>query len=228
MSLKELINSIDEHRFKSSAAIPGFLEELRLPGEAELLSKIGTLSHEVEALEVEAQELANFRMIVGPYEGETLELLIIQILNRIFDRTEVIAEDRAESFHEDFWITNGTDDLAICEAKGIGTNVRREHINQVDDHRSRLELEPEALPGLLVVNIFRGSDDLVRRQTPLSPEVIRHAVRQNVLVLRTWDLYKMLGRSWSHDSTGAEFLSRLTEGGGWLEVDVKMELHTDG
>jgi hypothetical protein len=129
---------------------------------------------------------------------------------------------------EDFWIVGPEGDFALAEAKGIGSHVRRQDVSQVEMHRAELHADEDAPPppGLLIINVHRGSDDLGKRRMPVHPNVASHAARHDVLILRGVDLYALLGRTLAGESVGAELVEMLNSGGGWLEVsDSGLMLH---
>lgn len=182
---------------------------------------------ELTGLRDKAASLSKFRLLVGPLSGDAFEQLVIEALNIVFDGTDHRAEDREDLRAEDFWILKGDLDSALAEAKGVGRHVRREDVNQVDNHRAELERDVEQLPGLLVVNIFRGDDSLERRELPVNDGVVRHAVRQNVLILRGIDLYWLLSQKLAGQPVGDDLVNALHSVGGWLMVnDEKVELRT--
>jgi hypothetical protein len=209
--------------------LPDFLSELRLPGETQLLDEIQTMEAETEVKRDTAQKLQAYRNLIGTATGPGLEALTIDALNVILDGTDVAAEDREDVGIEDFWLVTPQKDVALAEVKGIGAHVRRANINQVDDHRDAHELKPDAMPGLLIVNVFRNStdEDAAQRELPVNEDVVLHAVRNNVLILRTRDLFYLLHRKLAGEDAATELLNALGSGGGWLKVnDGKAELQT--
>ncbi len=194
------------------------LESLRLPGENSLLERISATEAELEALQAEARRVERFRLLLGDLHGERLETLVIDALNAILASSGYRAEDRPELFREDFWLLRGDDEVALAEVKGINTGVRRPHVNQVDDHRDALGRSPDDLPGMLVVNQHRGADDLERRREVPHPDVIAHLRRQNVLLLRTADLFALLSRAMAGADAVSPLVDGIAAGGGWLRV----------
>jgi hypothetical protein len=212
------LRAVTAHQEGGQAAIPEFLDGIRVPGETELLAEISDAERNLDEQRREATRLARFRLLIGTTSGDALEALVIETLNLILSETELRAEDREDVGAEDFWLTASGADVALAEAKGIGSHVRREHVNQVENHRAERDRAVEDLPGLLVINVFRGSEDLDQRGLPVSDDVIRHAVRLNVLVLRTLDLLNLVRQHLAGLHPGASVEEHLRAGGGWLEV----------
>jgi len=202
----------------SSDTVPGFLAGLRLPGEHELLLEIAEAEGALADLRDREADLARFRHLVGRATGGNLERLVIDALNQILEGSGYRAEDREDVRAEDFWLVGPEEDFGIVEVKGQNSHVRRDDVNQVDSHRDEIGEQAHNLPGLLVVNIFRGHEDLEQRQLPVAEQVIRRAAGSNVLVLRTIDVYNLLHQALAGRGAGATLLEALRAGGGWLEV----------
>jgi hypothetical protein len=215
----KLLQALRNHRSGAGGGVPGYLSDLRLGTEAELLANIELAKTDLEGLQKEADRLARFRLLVGPLSGDAFEALAIEALNEVFEGTTYEAEDREDLRVEDFWVVADGEDQALGEAKGQGSHIGRGDVNQVDNHRAEQNRQVEELPGLLVVNIFRGDESLEKRLLPVSEDVVRHAVRQNVLVLRSIDLYRLLSRKFSGEQVGDTLVDALNAGGGWLMVE---------
>jgi hypothetical protein len=167
---------------------------------------------------VRADEKGRFRHLVGSLQGTPLERLIIDALNVVLEGSRYTAEDREDIGAEDFLIVGPDGDFALAESKGIGSHVRREHVNQVDNHRSAAGRDVDEFPGLLVVNILLDAKSLDERLLPVSDDVVRQADRQNVLILRGADLYYLVSRKLAAEDAAGELLGALGAHGDWLEV----------
>jgi hypothetical protein len=214
-----VLRAIAGHGSGSDDALPQYVEGLLLPGEEEVLKRVATLQTKTEEAEVEAARLRNFRHLLGNASGSVLEALIIEALNLVLEDTDLTAEDREDVGAEDFWLVDRDGDIALAEAKGIGGHVRRQNVNQVDDHRDQYDLKPEEMPGLLVINVFRNTDgaDAEQRSLPVSPDVVAHARRNNVLILRTRDLFFLLHQRLGGASVGQVLVGCLKSGAAGLK-----------
>jgi hypothetical protein len=226
--VQDLVEAVRAHRGGADEPLPDFLADLRLPGENVVLEEIEQLSSRLKELRTQAGRLERYRHLIGRLSGDPFEKLVIDSLNVVLDATDHHAEDREDVGAEDFWIVAPGGDHALAEAKGIGSHVRRRDVSQVEMHRAQIQgEEDDELPGLLVVNIFRSTGELKRRQLPVSDDIARHAARLNVLILRGWDLYQLVARALTDPETGRQFLAQLSAGGGWLEVTAEaLSLHT--
>jgi hypothetical protein len=217
-----LRDAVHEHEASESDALPDYLAELRLPGEQELLDDITYRSTELAAKRSQAARLERFRLLLGLHQGDALEALVIETMNVVFEGSALRAQDQDELFKEDFWIVDDTDKLALAEVKGVNSGVKRSHINQVDNHREELGLDTLRMPGLLIMNIHRTDTNLKRKLSePLHPSIIAQLRRQNVLFLRTADLYALVHRSLAGTPAHSLMTDALRQGGGWLEVTVE-------
>lgn len=215
-----LLDAVENHEAVSGGVdlIPAYLEDMRLPGENDRLEEIARLTTELAEATSEANRLRSFRSMIGGASGAGLERLVIDALNEILAASDYEAIDLPDTGAEDFWIVGPEGDFALVEVKGINTSVRRTHVNQVDDHRSRLGRDDGQPPGLLVVNTYRKADELGPKQEDVHPEIRAHAVRQNVLVLTGLDLYELLGLALAGEDAAGFLTEGLSAGGGWLKV----------
>jgi len=208
-----------------------YLADLRLPGEQDVLARIAELENDLATQQGEASKLYRYRLLLGRLHDDPLEEIVRDTLSVILEPTDFRVEDRPERFGEDFWITGPAGDVALAEVKGINSGVGRRQINQVDNHREALGRDTTELPGLLVVNAYRLDPDLSRKiGERIHPSIIGALRRQNVTLLRSADLYALLGRRLRGDAAGETLVDALRSGGGWLEVtDEQVMLHgTEG
>jgi hypothetical protein len=227
--LRWLFEAVESHRRGAADVVPPFLSSLRLPGEDDVLEDIARAESDLSSLRARATEFERFRLLLGPRgTGAALESLVIESLNTIFVDTPYRAEDRDDVGVEDFWIVGPNGDFALAEVKGQNTHVRRDDVNQVDSHREALGDRAQGLPGLLIVNIFRGQSSIEQRLLPVPDQISSRAASSEVLVLRTADLYNLVGVKLRGGDASADFVNALGSGGGWLEVrdDGTVEVHS--
>jgi hypothetical protein len=218
-----LREAVTAHRDTLSAGLPGYLSDVRI-GEVELglLAEIDSQSTALKLKQEEASALERWRHLIGRTSGAPLVQLAVEALNVLLEGTGKRAVTRTDVGAEDFWIVDADEnDIALAESKGIASGIARSNVSQVDSHREARKKGPE-FPGLLIVNAFRGDPDLTRKQgEAVAPNVIELAKSQNVVVMRTWDLYQLLGRRLDGEPVGEQLLAWLNdEQGGWLRVDA--------
>lgn len=224
----ELVVAVRAHALDAAALVMSFHSELPLPGEVTLRAEISGTRAELAASEEALGELVRWKQLVGAASGQVFERLAIDALNLVLTAQSLRAEDRAELYVEDFWLIDADGaDIALAEAKGVNRGIGFADVDQVNAHRSEQDRTTDELPGLLVVNAFRSDDGLERRAEVVSPRVVRHARRQNVLVLRSLDLFHLVARTLSGEDVGGPLIDGVTGGGGWLAVsEDEIMFHT--
>ena len=137
-----------------------------------------------------------------------------------------IRTERVEEYKEDFWILGDAEErVAICEAKGLEANVKRQHITQAELHRDEREL-PDDFPTLLMVNSFAGAETVEEKDRQrVSPQECASATRKHVLIIRTLDLVRLLDQTERGLITSNKVRELLLTESGWLKVtDERFEI----
>ncbi len=145
--------------------------------------------------------------------------LLVESVTHIFENGFGFRVDNFDEYREDLKIlgTNGSP-IIFCEVKGTNTGVKREHVNQADSHRERAEL-PDDFPTLLIINThIKNSRNLTEKDKVVPSEQVKHAARNNVLIVRTFDLLMLLKLMLSSKITQNEVIALLLKKDGWLRV----------
>lgn len=127
--------------------------------------------------------------------------------------------DATDELREDLKIMSpdGTPSIFV-EVKGTNRSVKREHINQADSHRERAEL-PADFPTVLVVNTHvKGARAIEEKDQEIAAEQVRYASANNILVLRTLDLLRLLELHLRGDLATEMLIEVLKTNVGWLCV----------
>ena len=194
--------------------LPPWIEEYSLPEEAGLLVRQKELTGEIGKIESKLAEFRRYKRILVT-QGDPLVDAVIDVLeNRIGVKTT-----RKESFREDLSVCNdNNEEIALVEVKGTNGGVQREHINQADSHRERAGKPPE-FPSILIINTkIKGSASIVDKDLAVAPEQVLHAVKNNVLVVRTLDLLNLSSMYASGRLTREQLMDLLTKSKGWLKA----------
>jgi len=133
---------------------------------------------------------------------------------------------RLDEYREDLQILNESGaPLVFCEIKGVNRGVTREYVNQADTHRERAELPP-SFPTVLIINThIKKSRNLEEKDQDVAIDQVQHAEKNNVLIIRTLDLLRLLRLRLEGGLTKEMALQLFSSGGGWLKVDAdKWEL----
>jgi hypothetical protein len=183
-----LVDSITEYKRKHQIYLPEWVKQLRFAKEAQLLSEIEHLEEKIALNNNQVEALEKYRAILTS-SGRMLNEIIVEILRDYFSLT-LSSEER---YIEDALIL-GDDGkpLFVVEVKGVNGGLKREHVNQVDSHRERLQLPPE-IPGLLIINDYMDLEGLeARAQNVFDEQHITRAKNSNIKILRTTVLFQIM------------------------------------
>ena len=127
---------------------------------------------------------------------------------------------RHEEYVEDFWLLDEQgNEAVICEAKGLTENVKRQHIRQLVLHRDQRDL-PDDFPALLVANTFADAEtEQDKGKQRVNPLECANAVKENVLIVRTLDLVRLLDQLERELVTPQDLWKLITTEMGWLKVE---------
>ncbi len=189
---------------------PAYLDGLTVGDETGLRAERERLEVRLVELESKLERSRTLKRIL--YVGHhDLELLVVEFLNRELD----IPARHVPGILEDFWLTDDQTDWAIGEVKSSSNgNVDKDAIAQLWTHRKEGG-KPEGFPALLVANTFYKRQTLKEREEGVHPDVVRRGREDHILILRTVDLFRMMGQP---DVRNA-FLDGLRTRGGWFRVD---------
>ena len=146
------------------------------------------------------------------------EVLVDSVIN-IFEKGFKFSLDTKDESREDLKILDDVGKpIVFVEVKGTNTSVKREHINQCDSHREQAGL-PLNFPSILVINThIRKARSIDEKDQELAIEQVKHAVKNNVLILRTLDLLRLLSLKFDSGIPKNEIISLLSINSGWLKV----------
>jgi hypothetical protein len=216
--IERLMASVFAHREEFDDSAPSFFAEIELPGEVELAREIESVRADLAEKEARIADLRHHKQLVGRLAGSALEDLVIEELNLVLAGSGAEARDTPELRNEDFELVADGGRVAIAESKAESGGVGFANVNQLNNARSALDLGVDEMPAVLVINPFRNDDGAERRKERLEERLVRHACRQNVLVLRTWDLYELVARRLDGKDDAAALRAAIVGGGGWLEA----------
>jgi hypothetical protein len=110
------------------------------------------------------------------------------------------------------------DGVTVFEIKGVNGSFSRQNVNQVDSHRERLSL-PATTLGILIMNTVMSAESLADKDQAPHPDIIKKAVADKVLLLRTVDLLRCADLCQTGVLSKEAFRGALLSQGGWLRVD---------
>ena len=190
---------------------PDWIGTYRFPKENATVNEVEELQEEISKREETLAEYLTLKEILW-FRNDELVKTVMDFFNRIGIKSR---QDEIEE--EDFWIVEGNKETVIVEVKGLDSNLRREHISKLDEHRVARD-KPDDFPALLVVNSFNRAKSLEEKKEDIAPNVIKKAVKTDVLIVRTLDLcnaYYMIEKGELDPET---LLSLIKSEPGWLKV----------
>ncbi len=208
--------AIWDYRQKRVVQLPEWLDEFRHESENELGAELSSLMAKSSAIQDQLLALRKHKAILTT-SGDVLKTEVIRILTSFFQ----LKVDPIDEHREDAKILDDDGNtLAVIEIKGVKSGVKREHINQVDSHRERNDLS-SAIPGALIINNQMSISGINERlETTVANEQVKHAERQNVLIIRTIDLLFLMRALENSPNRGQELQKIISSsGGGWLQAD---------
>jgi hypothetical protein len=195
---------------------PQYLEALETGDERVARARIHELEAEIQALEKTLVDSRRAKRILYLKDAE-LEHEVVRFMVE-----ELKLPVRAPQGNGGgFWVGRGSEP-AWCMGEVVSVesgNVTKEHLAQVMVHRARAG-KPDASPALLVANTFENGQAMEERDQPVSPEVVRRAVEDHIVVVRTLDLVRLWHRASNGFPAAEQLAEALESGGGWFEVDA--------
>ncbi|NLL01528.1 MAG: hypothetical protein GX265_00675 [Mollicutes bacterium] len=151
--------------------------------------------------------------------SKELITVVFEILEFIFD---ISLSDSKDELNEDFLIKK--DNITyIGEIKGVNSNVKNEHIGQVDNHYlkylDKLEStdEVENLKKILIINFERERDVLNRNE--VHQKQIEMANKRQVLIIDTVSLLKIYEKLLNEDLSKDKVIEYINNNVGLVEIN---------
>ena len=176
---------------KLSHEIPTWIDEgIVFPQERKIKEQVEELNKERAILNSKIDIYRDYKGCLA-LSGETLVESVATIFESFF-QFRVKRETKLIDDLKLFMPEADKDELiALVEVKGVNSGVKRENINQADSHRERLSL-PLTTPVLLVVNTKQDAKSLKEKELEVASEQIKKAVQDNILIIRTLDLVRIM------------------------------------
>jgi len=216
-----LVDALVATRNKLIREVPEWVDKFVFEEEASLSEEKSQAIARIEKINERLETYRKFKkaLIQG---NEHLVDTVSTILSDGFEFTVNSVDD----FKEDLKILDDHGGpFVLCEVKGINRGVKREYVNQVDSHRERGGF-PSSFPAVLIANThIKNARNLGEKDMDVPEEQVVHARKNNVLILRTLDLLRLLRLKIENRITKETVLELLSGPGGWLKVsDDKWEL----
>jgi len=206
-----LLKSLENYSPRIQYKPPTWVDSYCFPKEEPIISEIERLQRELDGREEFLKDYNKLKEVLWFRNDQ----LVTSSMN--FFKAMGIETKRYEIHEEDFWITEKDKEIVIVEVKGLDKNVTRLHITKLDEHKMARE-KPDEFPALLIVNTFNKANSLEEKDKAISPNVIKKAVKTNILLIRTLDLCNYYYLMEKENFTSTQLLDLFKTETGWLKV----------
>jgi hypothetical protein len=202
------------YRKRLSTAMPAWVSTFSFAREKQLTDEFNRLRTEISSIET---QLGTYEKYKGALclKSDPLVEVVAELLTSVLG----LRVPREDKKIEDLRLIDDRGTLlAVIEVKGETGSFKREHISQTDTHRERLELPPTT-PGLLIMNTMMKASSLPEKDVPPHHEIIKKALSDKVLLVRTLDLLRYADLVERGIRSKEDFRSDILGNVGWLRVE---------
>jgi len=214
----ELAEALDTHRKNLIFQPPSWINIVRLDEEEKIRNRISELGDELQLIRNLLDKQLELKSVLWVKHSQLVEACIA-VLDSMGIKS--VKDDIGE---EDFWILKQKTKVIISECKGKDNNLTREDVSMLDIHRDARGKD-ENFPALLIVNNFNKVNSLAEKDIPIASNVIQHAVKLNILVIRSLDLIGLLDLYQKKSISSSDIIGYFSKSAGWMKVsDGKIEI----
>ena len=202
------------YRQRMSTSMPAWVNDFAFTRENGLKGELADLQQQVLKLEGEIDGYGRWKGALC-LQSDPLVEIVVQILERAFGVKLTVDEKYIE---DAVLLDGGGTTQAVFEIKGVKGNFTRANVNQVDSHRERLKL-PSTTPGVLIMNTMMSAGTLAEKDEVPHPDIIKKAVVDHVLLIRTLDLLRYAEGVENGSLPKEGLLQTILTESGWLKVE---------
>jgi hypothetical protein len=207
------IRAARDYRERIREAFPEWIAEYRFEKEGGLIAKAEELRGQLLTIESEIDVYKQYKGALC-FRSDPLVRVVTEVLHGFFGLDLEVEEKRVE----DAALKDEQGNIvAVFEIKGVNGDFTRQNVNQVDSHRERLNL-PASTPGILLMNTIMSAESLADKDQPPHPDIIKKAVADNVLLVRTLDLLRCANLSETGKLSREQFRETILGQAGWLKA----------
>jgi hypothetical protein len=207
------VRAVLAYRERISTAMPHWLDEFQLVRERALRSELSKCHQAIAALEAKLEPYSKWKSALC-CKSDPLVEIVTNLLRDLFG-LRISSEDK--KIEDATILDDAGNTLAVIEIKGDTGTFKRQDVNQVDGHRERLKL-PATTPGLLIMNTMMKATSLLEKDVAPHSDIIKKAVTDNVLLVRTLDLLGYADLVDQEKRPREDFLADILSNAGWLKV----------
>jgi hypothetical protein len=191
---------------------PPWLAEFMFEKERPLVEESQTLAARVEEIERQMQRFTDPKRLLYLREYQ-LQRAVPNTLQEFGFEVQL-----SEGVEEDFWILESGERRALCEVKSSTANVDRADLGKTLQHRKACGLADD-FPAVVFANTFVKAQSLRDKDKQIEPDIQQRAAQDNILVVRTLDLLRLLDQMYAGKMTQEELLDLFKTKRGWLKVN---------
>ncbi len=206
------VRAARDYRERIKETFPEWVAEYRFGKEGQLIAKGEELRGQLLTLESEIDVYKQYKGALC-FRSDPLVRVVTEVLHDFFG----IELEIDEKYIEDATLKDDNGNiLAVFEIKGVNGDFKREDVNQVDSHRERAGLGSQT-PGILIMNTRMSAKSLADKDNPPHPDIIKKAVADNVLLVRTLDLLRCADLCQAGKLPKEQFRATILTQAGWLK-----------
>jgi hypothetical protein len=216
-----LAEALVSARIKLINELPEWASKFNFAEEASLLAKRTEALSLIDQISTRLEVFQNFKRILAQGDAQ-----LVDSVTYVLEKGFGFRVNQLDEYKEDLKLLDDSEKpIVFCEVKGVNRGVAREYVNQADSHRERASLPP-SFPSVLIINThMKNSRNLEEKDQEVPLDQVIHANKNNVLILRTLDLLRLLHIKSNQNIAKETILGLLSSGGGWLKVNMdKWEL----
>ena len=210
--------------FEPSIGLPSWLEQLTLPGESEVQSKLSSLEKQAKKIEEqisliqrEIDQFRDYKYLLSGH-GLQLERIIVNMLGEMGAAAELGPKTRAD-IHLEF-----NKHHFVIEVQGVVKGAREDHVRAltiwIEERAMELGQEPK---GILLVCPFRDTPVNERSDNPWGGEITKLATRKEICAITTQQFLNAFILIRQNKLSSSEFFSSLVETSGVYDKYTDIE-----
>lgn len=221
----DLFVFIDKILFpKTRTQVPDWINDISFYNDADLIKTKSLLlvkKKEIEESLCEINEKIDSNNFIKSILYTTGDELVDEVYKILEDILECDLSNFEDVCEEDFLIKKGSVSF-IGEIKGVSKNIRRDNINQTNNHvgyyLDKLEDEGvlENVKGILIINHQR--DLLLNERLKVSDDVINLAKKNDILIIQTIDLLNLYEKYLREEISREDILSMFKDQVGLINI----------
>jgi hypothetical protein len=218
--LSKLIASLDTHRKNIVSEQPNWTNEVKNKLEVDLEEKIRAANVKLEPKLNLLKRQCYLKSILWTKYDELRDACV-----KAFEEIGIKAIENDIGI-EDFYLqSNSSSNICICEAKGKDNDLLLGDLSKFEINRERAG-ENESFPSLLIANTHNKANTLEEKDRPIPSNVIEKAKRDNILIMRSLDLFRLIGMFQEKKINTKEILKMILGSQGWVQVEEGIKIKT--